>query len=164
MEHDIGPDPVHGVARRLIPLDPALAAPLGVAFADMSPWRDYPYNASALATYFAKSSPDAPRYQIMLGDEIAGVAGIRGDWLRGPYLQFLGVLPAFQGHGIGAAVLAWFERDARATGQRNLWVAASDFNVAALRFYTRHGFVETARLDALVTEGRAEVLLRKRLA
>ncbi len=163
MDHDLGPDPADGCVRRLVPLDPQNAVDLGAAFAAISPWADYPYPASALAAYFAKAELAAPRYQIMAGDSIAGVAGLRGDWLRGPYLQFLGVLPHHQGHGLGAAVLAWFERTARDTGQRNLWVAASDFNAAAIRFYERNGFAECARLDGLVADGRTEILLRKRL-
>lgn len=155
--HDLG----HGVA--LAPLDAASAHHLGTAFAAMSPWADYPYPASALAAYFATSEAGAPRYQIMQSDRIAGVAGLRSGWLRGPYLQFLGILPEFQGHGLGARVLAWFECTAREDGQRNLWVAASDFNAAAIRFYQRHGFSECARLDGLVADGRTEILLRKRL-
>ncbi|MEQ1713923.1 MAG: GNAT family N-acetyltransferase [Hyphomicrobium sp.] len=163
MEHDLGPDPVHGLDRRLVALDPGSAAELGAVFAAISPWAEYPYPAAALAAYFAGSTTDAPRYQIMLGKDSVGVAGVRNEWLRGPYLQFLGVFPDFQRHGLGAAVLTWFEREARASRQRNLWVAASDFNASAIRFYERHGFVEVARLEGLVTDGHAEVLLRKQL-
>jgi GNAT superfamily N-acetyltransferase len=75
----------------------------------------------------------------------------------------LGLLPGYQGCGFGAAVLARIEREAREVSQRNLWVVASDFNSGALRFYERYGFARVAALEALVAEGRDEVLLRKRL-
>ncbi len=52
---------------------------------------------------------------------------------------------------------------ARAAGDRNLWVCASDFNAAGIMFYERHGFSRVADLDGLVRDGRTEVLLRKRL-
>lgn len=95
---------------------------------------------------------------------IIGALGLRLDWLRGPYVQFLAVLPANQTRGIGALILAWVERQALARAERNLWVAASDFNTGALRFYERHGFSRVADLDGLVREGRKEILLRKRIA
>ncbi|PPD31258.1 MAG: GNAT family N-acetyltransferase [Hyphomicrobium sp.] len=159
----LGDDLVLGRARTLAPLDPALADPLGEAFAALSPWRDYPFSAAALAGYFRGIQPDAPRLAIRVGDQVAGIAGLRRSWLRGPYLQFLGVLPAYQGHGLGSAVLDWFERDARAMEERNLWAATSDFNGDAFRFYTRAGYRETARIDGLIRDDRTEILMRKRL-
>lgn len=86
------------------------------------------------------------------------------NWLRGPYIQFLGFIPEHQGHGLGTRVLEKLECDARAEGARNLWVAASAFNANALRFYLRHGFERAAVLDGLIQDGIEEVLLRKRLA
>lgn len=153
-----GSRPIH-----LTALDSAAADGLAAAFAAISPWADYPYPAAGLARYFSGIEPGAPRFAITIGGEAGGVVGLRLNWLRGPYLQFLGVLPALQGAGIGARVLDWMEREARTQGDRNLWVAASDFNHAALRFYARHGFRETARLDGLVMDGRTEVLMRKLL-
>ena len=35
----------------------------------------------------------APRFAVWLGGKLAGAAGLRLNWLRGPYVQFLGVLP-----------------------------------------------------------------------
>lgn len=140
------------------------AAQLGPAFAAIDPWARYPYPASALTAYLAKAEPHAPRYAVLDGAVIIGALGLRLDWLRGPYVQFLAVLPANQTRGIGALILAWVERQALASAERNLWVAASDFNTGALRFYERHGFSRVADLDGLVREGRKEILLRKRIA
>jgi GNAT superfamily N-acetyltransferase len=144
-------------------LEPGEAEALGAAFAAIDPWASYPYPAAALAAYFANDEPGAPRFSLRAGAGLAGAVGLRIDWLRGPYLQFLGMLPGRQGRGLGKAVLHWIESEARAAAQRNLWVLASDFNAGALRFYEREGFARIAALDALVAEGRAEILLRKRL-
>ena len=72
-------------------------------------------------------------------------------------------MPRFQRRGLGRTVLDWIEGEVRAIKERNLWVAASEINSDALRFYERHGFAQTARLDDLVYDGRTEILLRKRL-
>ena len=136
---------------------------LGAGFAAIDPWARYPYPASALEGYFAAEEPGAPRYAIKLDTALAGALGLRHNWLRGPYIQFLGLLPGHQSAGIGASILGWIESQARGDDQRNLWVAASDFNTRAIRFYERYGFTRTADLDGLVGDGKIEVLLRKRL-
>jgi len=136
---------------------------LGSGFAAIDPWAHYKFSAAALTAYLAKAESGAPRYVIRIGGALAGAVGVRGAWLRGPYLQFLGILPAYQGKGAGQLVLAWFEGTARAHGERNIWVAASDFNSAALKFYETHGFQRAARLDGLLEDGETEILLRKKL-
>jgi GNAT superfamily N-acetyltransferase len=44
-----------------------------------------------------------------------------------------------QGHGVGSALLAAVERDARRRGARRLWLITSNDNLDALRFYQRRG-------------------------
>lgn len=160
--HRLG-DTTDGRPLTAAPLDAAIAPQLADAFAGMEPWAAYPYPAPALALYFGGSTVEAPRLAIDHDGRLAGVVGLRLDWLRGPYIQFLGLLPEAQGKGLGAVVLAWVEAEARRGGARNLWVAASDFNTGALRFYERAGFHRVADLDGLVRDDRTEVLLRKRL-
>ena len=137
---------------------------LGTGLAAIDPWARYAYTPAALTAYLGAHEPDAPRFEILLEREIAGAVGIRRNWLRGPYLQLLGVLPEFQNHGVGERTLVWFETEARSYGAQNLWVAASDFNARALAFYERHDFVRVATLADLVAPDSAEILLRKRLA
>ncbi|HEY8193447.1 MAG TPA: GNAT family N-acetyltransferase [Hyphomicrobium sp.] len=144
-------------------MTPFTAETLGPLLARIDPWDRHKYTPSALTAYLAAEEPGAPRFAINVGRGHAGAIGIKRDWLRGPYLQFLGLLPAYQRQGIGTSVLDWFESEARATRAQNLWVAASDFNARALSFYEKHGFSRVATLDALVTEGSSEILLRKRL-
>lgn len=139
-------------------------ARLGDAIGQMDPWRTYGYPASALTRMLAMVEPGAPRFAFFLDDCVVGAAVIRAAWLRGPYLQFLALLPEAQGRGVGTAFMAFMEREARAAEERNLWVAASEINDGAIRFYERHGFVRVAALDGLAYDDRVEFLLRKRLA
>lgn len=144
-------------------MTPESAAILSQHFAVMDPWLRYAMEAPALAAYLTRPEQSAPRFEIHVGGTLAGAAGIRENWLRGSYLQFLGLLPAFQRQGLGELVLAWFEGAARARSDRNLWVAAAEFNHGALRFYERHGFRRAALLEDLVQDGFTEVLFRKKL-
>jgi GNAT superfamily N-acetyltransferase len=147
----------------LQPMPPDAARELAAAFAAIEPWRRYPFSVEAMRDYLAGEEPNAPRLLLTSDRVIAGAIGIRWRWLSGPYLQFLGVLPAFQNRGLGQLMLAWLEGMARASGETNLWVAASDFNTDALRFYERHGFKRLASIDELIKPDRTEILLRKRL-
>jgi ribosomal protein S18 acetylase RimI-like enzyme len=147
----------------LAPLAEADAHRLGEAFARIDPWAAYGYPATGLVSFLAAREPGVSRLALVLDQQTVGASVIRADWLRGPYLQFLAVLPDAQRRGIGAAFLAWMEREARAANERNLWVAASQINTGAIRFYERQGFTEVAKLDGLVADGFEEILFRKRL-
>ena len=147
----------------LSPISETAAKVLGDAFAAIDPWARYPYPASALTIYFATVEPQAPRYAIHAADKLVGAIGLRLNWLHGPYIQFLGLLPGQQGLGLGGRLLSWCEESARSRGARNLWVAASDFNTDAMRFYERFGFGRITELEGLVLDDRNEVLFRKRL-
>lgn len=144
----------------LVPTD---CTQLATAFAGIDPWARYPYPADQLEAYFAGSTMDAPRFQILIGGVLAGAVGLKLDWLRGPYLQFLGLLPAYQNCGAGSLILEALDHAARQSQCRNVWVCASDFNAGALAFYERHGYAQVAALPDLVREGRTEVLLRRRV-
>ncbi|HVX35263.1 MAG TPA: GNAT family N-acetyltransferase [Hyphomicrobium sp.] len=147
----------------LEPMTAIAAEIVGPLLASIDPWARYAYTSSALTAFLTAEEADAPRFAIKVDSVIAGAVSIRSNWLRGPYLQFLGILPAYQSHGIGGAILKWFEDEARGARAQNLWVAASEFNTRALSFYERHGFNRTATLTDLVVEGSSEILLRKRL-
>jgi ribosomal protein S18 acetylase RimI-like enzyme len=145
------------------PLLPPEGQRLGAVFAGIDPWAAYGYAASTLSAFLVGHEPGARRLALRVDGAVAGAAVVRPSWLRGPYLQFLAVVPDAQGRGIGGAFLAWMEREARAATERNLWVAASEINTGAIRLYERHGFKQIATLDDLAWDGRAEILMRKRL-
>jgi GNAT superfamily N-acetyltransferase len=145
------------------PMTSESAECLGVALAVIDPWAHYQYTSAALAKYFSDREEGAPRFEILVGDTLAGAICIRENWLRGPYLQLLAVLPSFQTQGIGGAALSWFEARAKISNAQNIWVVASEFNLRAGAFYERFGFVRVATFDGLVADGTAEILFRKRL-
>lgn len=151
----------HSIKLHVLP--PEDADWLGEQFAAMKPWADYPYPAHALAKYFRGNEPHAPRLSICKGQEIIGVLGLHLNWLRGPYIQFLGLLETQQGHGIGRQILNWVEEEARNEASRNIWVLVSEGNLRALAFYERCGFSAVTPLPSLVQDGRTEILLRKQL-
>ena len=145
------------------PMSSDAAHTLGPLLAKIDPWARYGYTPEALTAFLAGQEADAARYIISVDRALAGAFSVKKNWLRGPYLQFLGILPAYQGQGIGTSVLRWFEAQAREERARNLWVAASEFNARAISFYQMHGFDRVATLTDLVVDGTAEILLRKRL-
>ncbi len=139
------------------------AVSLGGQFAAIDPWANYNDTPARLTSYFAVKDNTATRYAIMFGDEVAGAVCVVHTWLRGPYVQFLGVLPGYQGRRVGSAFLTWFETTSRANGERNLWIAVSDFNPGARRLYERHGYQVLAEIEHLFRDGTSEFLLRKRM-
>lgn len=146
----------------LSPLKPGEAAPLAKAVAAIDPWRRMAYPVEALTGFLTREDAALRRYAIRRDGAVAGAVAVRHPWLKGPYLEFLALLPAAQGQGIGRHVLEWMEREA-GSDSRNLWVLASDFNSRALAFYERHGFSRVTPLPGLAVDGFTEILLRKRL-
>lgn len=147
----------------LRPPTSADAKTLAQAFAAIDPWLRYGFTAAAIETFLTNREPNAPCFAVYHGERLAGAAILRTVWLRGPYLQFLGVLPEHQNKGVGGFLLRWLESTARNNSDRNLWVATSSFNDGARRFYERHGFIYVATLPDLIADGIAEILLRKKL-
>lgn len=136
---------------------------LAEALTAMPPWSTMRISADALTQFLQAEDPGTQRYAIVVDSTLAGVVSIRFPWLKGPYIELLAILPSFQRHGLGAAVLSFVESEAKRLGARNVWVCGSQFNKDALHFYKRNGFSEVACLPDLVTDGFAETLLRKTL-
>lgn len=144
-------------------LPPGEPQRLGPIFAGIDPWARLGYKAEALSGYLGTLEKTAPRYAIMIGNEVAGVVGVRLNWLRGPYIQFMAVLPDYQKRKLGSAFLAWLAHEAKRHREQNIWVMASTFNDGALRFYEASGFERAGEVPDLVAPGTVEVMLRRRL-
>lgn len=149
---------------RLVAMPKHHTAYLGGQFADMDPWLAYGISAQHLTSSFARDEPGAPRIAILAGDSLAGVVVVQLNWLRGPYLRFLGVLDDFQSCGIGRMVVDWFIAGARAGDAGNVWVVVSEVNCRARAFYEANGFRHCADINDLVVAGKLEVLMRKPLS
>lgn len=126
----------------------------------LEPWRTLGYTADGLARYFARDDPGLHRYRIVVDGDTVGVVCVRHPWLRGAYIELIGLGPSGRGKGLGGDIVAWIENETRAP---NLWALVSSFNEPARRFYARQGFVEVAPLEDLIAKGHQEILLRKPL-
>ncbi|MFN3869769.1 MAG: GNAT family N-acetyltransferase [Hyphomicrobiaceae bacterium] len=146
------------------PLDTTIASSLAMELADIDPWHRYGFDAGRLERFLSQPFADAQRLLLVAAEErIAGIAVVRLNWLAGSYLNFLAILPAHQGSGIGGAFLDWMAGAGRERGERNQFVAATAFNTRALRLYDRHGFEQVAMLPGLIGDAETEILLRRRL-
>ncbi len=126
------------------------------------PWASLKFSADALRGYLMRDDPALRRYLVSVDGDLAGVVCVRHPWLRGPYIELLGMFPDYRGRGIGKQVLAWVEKEARLES-KNLWVVASSFNLQALSFYQSLGFYPIGPIQGLVSPEHDEILLRKRL-
>jgi len=61
------------------------------------------------------------------------------------YLGILAVTPEMRRRGVGSRLIEEVHRQAQATGAPGVALHAEADNLAALRFYARHGYIETER-------------------
>ncbi len=80
---------------------------------------------------------------------------------RAAYLRLLLVSETHQSRGLGAALLARAEREARASRCRHLVLLVTKTNRRARLFYERHGYAHVGDLGGFVRRGIAESLYLK---
>ena len=96
---------------------------------------------------------------------IAGIALVAHTGMFGSlggYLKLIAVSDAAQGMGLGSLILSHVEQTV-SSHSRDLFLLASHFNLAAHRFYARHGYREVGRLPDYVRPEITEVIFWKRL-
>lgn len=128
----------------------------------MDPWLTLGFSADALRNYLYRDDPALKRFGLFNGGVPIGMLCIRYPWLRGPYIELLGIETNHQGRGIARDIMVWIEQQTT-THAKNIWIAASSFNARALSAYERLGFKEVAVLQDLISSGKSEVFMRKRL-
>lgn len=148
-------------ASRLDQLTRADSRDLAEALAQIDPWRTLGFTAERLQGFIAAEAAHQARYAIRFEGRLAGFVCVDRDWLLGPYLRSLAVLPAYQSRKLGSAVLTWLTDEARRAARRNVWVCVSDFNRDAQRLYELNGFEKVADIADMVVTGRGEILMRK---
>jgi GNAT superfamily N-acetyltransferase len=117
----------------------------------------------------AKASlAEALRERDMIVVALDGGAVIGFAWVittraldRSAYLRLLLVSEERQSRGIGAALLARVEREARASGCRHLVLLVTTSNRRARSFYERHGYTHVGDLAGFVRPRIAESLYLK---
>lgn len=126
------------------------------------PWSELALGEESLLSHFKRDDPALFRFSIHFGEEIVGAISIREPWLKGPYLELLGILPAVQRLGIGSELMNWFDTQAPVS-TRSLWLLCSDFNLSAYEFYVSLGYQKTCTIESLYAEDFNDILMRKRL-
>lgn len=138
-------------------------AMLAKAFTEIEPWKTLKTDRIRMEKYFIQNPEGACRRIVMVNSEVVGMVCIKQEWLVGPYLEFLGLLPAAHRKGIGKTVMNWFEEEAKKSKSRNLFLCVSSFNENAIAFYKSLGFKNCAQLEDLIVDNYDEILMRKRL-
>jgi len=141
-------------------LSTADAELLSSEFAASEPWLTLGVSSLGLKNYLLREDASLYRYTVRVDDNLAGLICLRYPWLRGPYIELLGLIDTYRGRGIGTQLLKWAETEARYQNN-NLWLATSSFNHQALKFYEQHGFKQIGRIEGLVHPDYDELLLRK---
>lgn len=152
----------NGLPLKLVRIAPEIAPVIARELSLILPWSEIALGEQSLLHHMTNTDPALNRFGVALGREIVGAVSIRNPWLKGPYLELLGLLPLVHRQGFGRLIMEWFEREAGEKA-RNLWLLCSDFNEPAFEFYKAIGFTEETRIKSLYAEGFTDILLRKRL-
>ncbi len=147
----------------LLPMNAEWAVLFGDSLARMDPWLRLGYSPVSLTRYFSANTPERQGWVVLAGESPAACCTVRLNWLRGPLLELLAVLPQHQGKGLGKDIISWLAGETRRQGKANLWTIGSEFNETALAFYRRQGFEQAGVLPDLISIGETERLLRLRL-
>ena len=151
-------------AGRLAPLlDATDAAAIAAMLVALEPWRTLGYRSDQLSRYLLRADPALHRFRIVDREALIGVLCVRYPWLRGPYIELVGLAPQARGSGLGRAIVGWIEGEVLGEAA-NLWACVSAGNRSARSFYASRGFFEVAPLEDLVSPGHAEILLRKQIS
>lgn len=152
--YDLGP--------ALLVDSPPHADVIGAILASIDPWQRNGRTGAAMAARFRDPDPGVARFAVMRDDAIVGGVIVRFPFLKGAYLETLGLAASARGTGIGRAIIDWMGREIDGHAH-NLWLCVTEWNTAARRFYAAQGFEEVAPLPGLVIEDQTEIFMRKRM-
>ncbi|WP_185995104.1 GNAT family N-acetyltransferase [Nocardioides campestrisoli] len=118
-----------------------------------------------LSKYNAAATPGvAPEEELTVRIEDDGelLAGLSGwTWGQAAGIGLTWVHAEHRRSGLGSALLAAFEEEARRRGCTHVF--ATSFTFQAPDFYQRHGYEETFRWESVPTPGRDDVHMLKHL-
>ncbi len=153
---------IKGEALTLESITPDRAQCLSKKLSHILPWSEIALGEESLLDHFTRIDPSLFRFSIHFADDLVGAISVREPWLKGPYLELLGLLPSVQRLGLGSELMTWFDVQAP-EATRSLWLLCSDFNLAAYEFYLAMGYQKTCTIDSLYAENFNDFLMRKRL-
>lgn len=146
----------------LAPLGPDLET-IALGLAAIDPWARVGRTPETFRAALARPLAATFRFSIRREGACVGVLVIRHPFMRGPYVELIGLFPEAQGHGIARAIVAWMEREV-AGEATNLWLCVTDWNTPARAAYAALGFVEVGPLPDLAAGGTTEIFMRKPFA
>lgn len=147
----------------LQPMNPDWAKVFGEGLALIDPWLRLGYSSASLSRYLSADVAERQALAVLVEATPAACLTVRPNWLRGPLLELLAVLPEHQGAGMGKDLIVWLAEETRRQGQTNLWTISSGFNSAAQAFYRRQGFEPVGEMPGLISRTETEILLRLNL-
>lgn len=154
--------PVYDIGPAVLIDSPPHAEAIGAILAAIDPWQRNGRTAAEMAARFRDPDPGVARFAVMQGDAVIGGVIIRFPFLKGAYLETLGLAASARGSGIGAAIIDWMAREVDGRAQ-NLWLCVTEWNTAARRFYEANGFTEVAPLPGLVSDDQVEIFMRRQI-
>lgn len=125
--------------------------------------RDYNWQANSQYMEALRQPQHESRRLVMLAHaDDRAIGGLFAEtqlkWLR---ILIMAVAPELRSHGVGAALLAAAETEARRRGCVYAYVDTMEYQ--APRFYLKHGFEVVGRIPDWDSHGHAKLYLRKSL-
>ena len=154
---------IKSAALRLALIEPATANLLVPLLSHIEPWSKIPSSEQSLTHHFKSDDPALNRFAVYYDDVCVGAVSVRYPFLKGPYLELLGLSLDVQGIGIGSRLMQWFENEAPPPA-RSLWLLCSDFNRSGLEFYEQQGFKRVSIIEDVYADGLKDFLMRKQIA
>jgi ribosomal protein S18 acetylase RimI-like enzyme len=149
---------------RIVRARTAHVGPMARLMADSPLLRRYRVTARGAKASLAEALRERDLLLVVLeGDAVLGFAWVIVTRAldRAAYLRLLLVAEAHQSRGLGAALLARAEREARALRCRHLVLLVTRTNRRARSFYERHGYAHVGDVSGFVRPGIAESLYLK---
>lgn len=146
----------------LAPMAPDLET-IAEGLAAIDPWARVGRRPADFHAALTKPLAATFRFSIRLDGNCVGALVLRYPFLRGPYVELIGLFPQARGRGIARRVVEWMEHEVAAEAT-NLWLCVTDWNAPARAVYTALGFSEVGLLPELAADGTTEIFMRKAFA
>jgi ribosomal protein S18 acetylase RimI-like enzyme len=116
-------------------------------------WDEHYVDAHAVAAEKFTKDDEGEVYVATLNDDIIGFMSLKHQRINFlTYVYGLVVAKAFQGQGLGKALMEFAEQRARARGNRGVFLDTPDDNTQARTFYKAAGYQEGYRMPKYYTD------------
>jgi [ribosomal protein S18]-alanine N-acetyltransferase len=124
------------------------------------PWLAYKFSIDTCTRIL--HWPGSTLFMARVNESLAGFLLLHPKGFLGcPYIAVIAIVAGQRSRGIGAHMLEFAE--SHFAGSRHVYLCVSSFNLRALRFYERCGYVKVGELPNFIAEGFSEFVMQKRL-